>query len=523
MSPLARTPRRQFLQSSAAALLPALQLRDAPGQSLAKRLADLYTQPGAPGERWGRRRTIEIAGTQVPREKAYRDERDFAKACAVLLESGTIDDTRLGAWLLGGASAPGRKEAALVAQAHAQHTDPVTRFYVQRSLLELGESEAVRRMCSRAREPHLRGLGAITSGTPAPAGAFERGACFWFEGQDDFGAAQFRKLKKHGVTHVSIHTWDPLQDGRHNPVLLSREARRSFGLGDLRPWVESAHKEGLRVTFKPHLEMGFKPPSAEDRRAFERGNEAERRAARARLEKARADQGWHGEIEMLSERDWKTWFAGYSTYTLEHASHAARAGADAFCVGREIDRTALKREGDWRELIRRVRLVFKGSVTYSAHHDTFGQIPFWDALDHVGVAAYVPLSSDETPSPGSIGRAWRFFIARCERLSTATKKRVVFSEVGYPALATAAREPWRENTGAAEPIIQSDLLAAALAAARSSGSPAVGTGIGGTYVWLWEGVSAPPFRDRSFTIQDKPASAAMAGAYLQQVEPPRRP
>jgi hypothetical protein len=46
-----------------------------------------------------------------------------------------------------------------------------------------------------------------------------------------------------------------------------------------------------------------------------------------------------------------------------------------FCVGRELDSTVIRREGDWRRLIARVRREFPGLV-YSASFDTRPRIRF---------------------------------------------------------------------------------------------------------------------------------------------------
>lgn len=500
--------RRTFL--AAAAMAPSACASTAPpeARALAVKLRDLYARRGRDAERWGgRTSTVEISGVAVPRRLAYRDDRLFPAACAALLE-GPVSEARLGAWLLEGTRPAHREAAVRAARAHLGHGDPVVRFQLLKSLLELGDSATVMKATAGSAIAHDAGLRLMATAEAAARAprASTPGACFWFEGHEgDFGVAQFRKLARFGVREVSIHTFDPLQQGKHNPVL--REARRSFSVPDLTAWVRAAEEHSIEVTFKPHLELGFRRLSEAERKILSAGSESERQGLQAAIEKERAAAGWHGDIEMKSDADWRLWFQGYSAYLLGHARSAAEAGASAFCVGREIDRTVLGREDLWRALIAQVREVFQGRLVYSAHHDTFDRLPIWDALDMIGVSAYPQVETDLPPRMSAVREGWSAFVARCDALASRVGRPLAWTEVGYPAVDTAAREPWREDTSEANVILQSELLGVALEAAKRSRT------IRGTCVWLWEGVSDPPFRDRSFTIQDKPAAFAMAAAY----------
>jgi hypothetical protein len=153
-----------------------------------------------------------------------------------------------------------------------------------------------------------------------------------------------------------------------------------------------------------------------------------------------------------------------------------------------------------------VREVFRGPLTYSANFDSYGRIGFWDALDVIGVSAYFPLGED-APSTESLAAAWDEIMAPLESLARRTNRRVVFTEIGYPAVPSAARRPWDDPPGPADVWLQARLYEAALQAVSKRPFMA------GTFFWLWEGVAQPPFRDASFSIQDKPASFVMAGWY----------
>jgi hypothetical protein len=70
-----------------------------------------------------------------------------------------------------------------------------------------------------------------------------------------------------------------------------------------------------------------------------------------------------------------------------------------------------------------------------------------------------------------------------------------------------AAAPWEERRGPADVWAQAAYYEAALRAVARRPF------IAGTFFWLWEGTTQPPFRDASFSIQGKPAAFAMADAY----------
>ena len=495
--------------------------------ALAEALRRLYAAPGGPGERWGHR-APEVTlddGTKAPREAAYRDRPVFVAAAQELLR-GTGDDPLLGAWLLATVPEAGRSEAASVLSRALGHADPRVRFEAARALGALGRASAIPSLLALAQgdEPESAaalwaarriaerdGLlaPALSSGPAAGlATAFCRGVNWWLEEDDgDAGAASFRALRALGVDWISIHTWDPLQRDVHSPEWAS--PRRPVAIPHLRELVANAHVAGLKVMVKPHLEMRGYEPTPDEMRIFRGKDEAARQKLIARVRNNTLGQPrvWHNDIEMKTEADWRAWFARYEGYILAYARPAAEAGVDAFCVGRETDKAAIAREADWRRLIARVREVFKGPLTYSANFDSYARIGFWDALDVIGISAYFPLTDEREPRAEGLAVAWDHILTPLEAFARKENRRVVFTEIGYPAVPMAARRPWEETGGPADVWLQARLYEAALRAVSRRAF------LAGTFFWLWEGVARPPFRDASFSIQDKPASFVMARWY----------
>ena len=343
---------------------------------------------------------------------------------------------------------------------------------------------------------------------PVLAPGFRRGVSWWMnEGRADAGEASFRRLASLGVTWVSIHTWDPLQRGLDDPVFATPD--RHFGFRDLGALVRSAHAAGLRVMVKPHLEMRGYESTDEERRIF-RGPDGEaRRALVARVESqmAQGEHLQHNRIAMRNEADWRRWFHSYEGYVLPYAREAQAAGADMFCVGRELDSTVVRREADWRALVARIRAEFHGPLTYSANFDTWQGVGFWDALDFIGVSAYFPLSDRPSPSLAELEAGWDRALAPLEQASRRFGRPALLTEAGFPSIPTAAKAPWREERVRADVWLQARCYEATLRALARR------PWIEGAYFWLWERASPPAFSDPSHAIIGKPASFTMARWY----------
>lgn len=511
------------------AVLPVLSRPHDPPSQLAAALRRAYDDGSvAPGARWRRRAVVALPdGREVPREEAYRDAPAFVPAARLLVASRRGDDAPLGAWLLGTAPAAARAEAETALQEALAHRRGAVAFEAALALGRLGELSAAARdalagASERSAVPEVRAAAASALGRspgtgPGLAAGFRRGVSWWMsESGPDAGAASFRRLAGLGVTWVSLHTWDPLQRGPSDPVLATPAAGRRFGFRDLPGLVRSAHQAGLRVMVKPHLEMrGFEPSEAE-RRILRSGDEAARRALFGRLE-ARLAPGEHldhNRIAMRSEADWRRWFEGYLRYVLRYAREAQAAGADAFCVGRELDSTVRLREADWRRVIARVRGEFEGPLTYSANFDSWHDLAFWDALDFIGVSAYFPLSTTPDASLAELEAGWDRALAPLEEAHRRWGRPVLLTEAGFPSIPSAARAPWREERTRADVWLQARCYEATLRALARR------PWIEGSFFWLWERAAQPAFRDPSHAIVDKPASFTMARWYAAR-RPPR--
>jgi hypothetical protein len=347
------------------------------------------------------------------------------------------------------------------------------------------------------------------SGATGPGPGFRRGVSWWMsESRQDHGAASFQRLASLGVTWVSIHTWDPLQRALDEPVFA--DPGRRHGFRELGALVRSAHAAGLRVMVKPHLELRGFEASQDERRVLGGADSPARRAIVARIQGqlATGEHLQHNRIAMRSGRDWQRWFESYGGYILPYARDAQQAGADLFCVGRELDASVVAREADWRRVIARVRAEFRGPLTYSANFDTWQGIGIWDALDFIGVSAYFPLAESSDPGLAELEAGWERALAPLSAAAGRWGKPVLLTEAGFPSIPNAARAPWRAERTSADVWLQARCYEATLRALARQ--PAVE----GVFFWIWERASDPPFRDPSHAIVAKPASFAMARHFL---------
>jgi hypothetical protein len=209
----------------------------------------------------------------------------------------------------------------------------------------------------------------------------------------------------------------------------------------------------------------------------------------------------------LRPDDPAAWFASYGDFVTDCAVVAEETGVQSLVVGTEL--AGLNDfEAEWRSIIAAVRDVFDGEVLYAASWDEVQRVPFWDALDAIGVDFYAPVASRDAPSRFEILAGWQPWLDRLDRLHRAVGRDVVLTEIGYTSRDGAGRAPMRYGPGGVpDPGEQADLYAAAMIAV--SGAP----WIRGVYWWNWEvGVAGGPM-DTGYTPRGKPAEQELAAAW----------
>jgi hypothetical protein len=218
------------------------------------------------------------------------------------------------------------------------------------------------------------------------------------------------------------------------------------------------------------------------------------------------DGTWRARIDPA---DPERWFRTYGDVLVPWAETSDAFGASRFFVGTELAGT-LRHETEWRALVARLRGAFSRPLSYAASWDEADRVPFWDALDVVGVNAYFPLATRTDPTRVDLLVGWQVWESRLDRLCRRTGRPVCFAEIGYRSIDGAACDPFDYSMTAPVDLgEQADLYWAALEATH--GEP----WFSGMYWWNWRADGSAGPTDRDYTPAGKPAAAELAAAWTR--------
>ncbi len=323
----------------------------------------------------------------------------------------------------------------------------------------------------------------------APAPAVADSARFrgvTFDARRDPGPDALAPLARLGARHLMLTAF-AFQPGLHTPALQFNPHGRWFTESDsgIVALAARARALGMGVVVKPHVWVG---------------------------------RGWSGDIALRGEADWQAWEAQYRDFALHYARLSEAIDAPLFVVGSELGRAVRARPLFWRRLVADVRRVYHGPVTYAANwHDDFERVPFWDALDYVGVQAYFPLGGARTPE--ALRQAWQPHLRRLAAVARRAGRPVLFTEMGYRSVGYAAAEPWRwparGETAPADEALQAALYRAFFDAVWPQ------PWLAGVFVWKFHPLDERP-RPLDFTPQGKKAEGVLQEGWARKGGP-RRP
>ena len=305
--------------------------------------------------------------------------------------------------------------------------------------------------------------------------------------QKGYGSAasleSLRELRRLGVDAIAIMPFGFQRSPSDTRILWVGHGGRGISETDdrMRAVTRQAHQLGLRVMLKPHIWL--RPPE------------------------------WPGSIDHDSESEWRAWFASYREFILHYAALAEEMKIESLSIGNELV-IASKRESDWRRIIAGVRRVYHGELTYAANVDEVFDVRFWNALDFIGVSAYFPLTENRPSTIEAMVRAWKPIADRFAKLSRRTRRRVVFTELGYRSSDYAAARPWEHHGGGSNLTLQADAFDAFFQAVWPR------PWFRGVYIWKWESYpNHARVDDTDFAIEHKPAEKVIRRYFS---EPPSK-
>jgi hypothetical protein len=236
--------------------------------------------------------------------------------------------------------------------------------------------------------------------------------------------------------------------------------------------IDRAHELGLKVMLKPHVDT--------------------------------QDLTWRALIQFSNERDWKTWFANYTSFITHYARIAQDCGVEQFCVGCELTGT-IHREVDWQLVIDSVKAYYDGPLTYAANWWlAYDSVEFWNALDYAGINGYFELTESTEPTRQELLSAWQDWLPQVEEFHERTGKPILITEIGYRSIDGCNINPWDWwSPGDIDLEEQADCYFAACSTFWNK------EWFEGIFFWSWEVDRPGGPDDDGYTPRGKPAEVFM--------------
>ncbi len=218
-----------------------------------------------------------------------------------------------------------------------------------------------------------------------------------------------------------------------------------------------------------------------------------------------------GFIEMDSEENWKSLENSYKKFILEFAKIAEEIHAEIFCIGTELEKFVINRPDFWIELIKEVKRVYKGKLTYAANWNEYNKVHFWNELDFIGIDAYFPLSDKKNPTVLDFRNGWKNHKQNISNFRKTYNKPVLFTEYGYRSVFFTGKEPWNSDRNLGEINLKNQENALRAIYQEFWNEP----WFSGGFVWKWfiDHNKVGGKTNTMFTPQNKPAETVLRELY----------
>ncbi len=312
----------------------------------------------------------------------------------------------------------------------------------------------------------------------------QRGIHFFGRSKDSIS---FEILKTNNIEWLTLVPF--LSQEYHDKPELNTGFRSNDSTTRHQRWrrlINKANSYGFKIMFKPHIWLNN-----------------------------RSNGIWRSNIKMKSQEDWNAWFNEYSACILDYASLAEELNIALFCIGTELHTPAIEQPEQWQDLIKKIRGVYSGKLTYGANWDSELQdIPFWDALDYIGVQAYFPIATGNNPTLSELELGWRKHLKTLETLHKTYKKPILFTELGYKSTIDAGLKPWEWNTVGNRFYKRISKRTQALCYEAFFNTVWQQDWLEGVHLWEWQSRNHNgDGNNNAFTIQHKPALNVVAKGF----------
>ncbi|MFN4146078.1 MAG: glycoside hydrolase family 113 [Runella sp.] len=217
-----------------------------------------------------------------------------------------------------------------------------------------------------------------------------------------------------------------------------------------------------------------------------------------------------GDFDLKTESQWQIFEKDFSRYIITYAKMADSLDVELFCIATEMDNFIRKRTPFWKALIKQVRTIYKGPLTYADNWNHYDKNPLWGDLDLIGVDAYFPLSAENQPSITDLQKGWRPHLRDLEKFAAQWQKPILFTEFGYRSTDFSTHKPWESYQQLPE---NQQLQADAYRAFFKEVWPQ--KWLAGAFVWKWflQKNIGEGYRGDNFTPQGKMAQSVLADSF----------
>lgn len=242
--------------------------------------------------------------------------------------------------------------------------------------------------------------------------------------------------------------------------------------------IQKIHSLGMHVILKPHVDV--------------------------------KDGAWRGEIDFLDDEDKEKWFSSYKKFILHFSEMAEKNHVEIFCVGTELEKMTgdFENSARWKYVIKNVKKVYHGKLTYAANWSEYEKVSFWSFLDFAGIDAYFPVSAVKNAEEEQLVLSFSRTLNRIGKWQKKIGKPVIFTEIGYRSMDGAAVMPWDwQLKGKADMQEQAMLYKAALESVFKK------SWMEGIYFWAFTPLDMTQPDTTGYTFFGKPAEKVLSDYY----------
>ncbi|MDB4940536.1 MAG: hypothetical protein JWP97_70 [Labilithrix sp.] len=230
-----------------------------------------------------------------------------------------------------------------------------------------------------------------------------------------YGSAAYARTldecRRAGATWVAITPFGRVGDLTGRGVDPTFERPFTDNEADVARAIAMAHERGLAVMLVPHLWV-------------ESGE-------------------WRAKIDPPTDAAWDAWTRSYASFVKGWAEVAERTHVELLSAGVELRSWVTTTHApSFVALLRQLRAIYKGPITYSANWDDVDGTLILPELDVIGINAFYPLAERDGAPFETLLEGGKRVQEKVKALAETWQKPVLFTEIGYTTRKDPAIKPW---------------------------------------------------------------------------------